>query len=836
MFDNMKTNFAIHAFKKTATLSLLFVSVFLWAPSTDGAEPANSTSTNSQNAPKVPDLAVYPPEIKLGSSRDFQSFVAVIRRDDGITEDASDRVQWTLADKTKVRRDGFKLFPTADGKTELVAKYNGAEVRIPITVSGASTKPPISFEKDVMPVLTRSGCNTGSCHGAARGKDGFRISLFGFDPEGDYHRITREIGVRRINLAVPEESLFLKKAIGVVPHTGGKLFDSKSDYYATILEWLQDGAKIDPKDKKPPTVASVAIYPEQAVIEGTGSTQRFVAVANYSDGSTRDVTRLAAFTSNNSGTAAIDSEGNVTAGRRGEAFVMARYDTHTVGSQVLALPENLQYMPPKIEGNYIDQLVGKKLQQLRVLPSGKCTDEEFIRRATIDITGLLPTEQEYASFMNDAGPDKRAALIDRLLERKEFSEIWAMKFAQLLMVKSTNQVSYKSAFLYANWLTDKFARNIPIDQMVRELLTSTGGTFKSPATNFYEIERDTLKTSENVAQVFMGIRTQCAQCHNHPFDRWTMDDYYGFASFFSQVGRKNAEDYREKIIYNRFGGEVNHLVTKKPVPPKFLGGESPQTRGKDRRAVVAEWLTSPENPFFATSIANRVWAHYMGVGIIDPVDDIRVSNPASNPELFDELGKKLVEYKYDFRRLVRDICNSQAYQRSSATNESNSHDNRNYAHAVVRRIPAESLLDCISQVTKHNDKFNGLPLGARAVQIADGRTTNYFLTTFGRSPRATVCECEATTDPSLSQALHLLNGSSVSNKIIAGKLVDTWLKEKLTPTDVLDRIYLRSLTRKPTEAEKKDLLAQVESSKDPKTGLEDIFWAVLNSREFVFNH
>nr|WP_286178266.1 DUF1549 domain-containing protein [Rhodopirellula sp. JC639] len=802
-----------------------------------GITPADEAASRSSDAPRKPDLAVYPPEIKLNSARDFQSFVAVIRRDDGITEDASDRVIWKIADESKVKRDGFKLLPLADGATELVAEYLGTEIRIPVTVSKADVKPPISFTNDVMPVLTRSGCNTGSCHGAARGKDGFRLSLFGFDPDGDYLRITREIGVRRINLALPEESLFLKKAIGSVPHTGGKLFDTDSDYYATVLEWLSDGAPADPADKKPPTVDSVAIYPDQAVIEGEGSTQRFVAVATYSDGTTRDVTRLAAFTSNNSGTAAIDDTGNVTAGRRGEAFVMARFDTHTVGSQVLALPTNLQYTPPKVTGNYIDQSVGKKLQQLRILPSGLCSDEEFIRRVTVDITGMLPTEEEYRSFVSDPADDKRAALIDRLLERKEFSEIWAMKFAQLLMIKSTNQVSYKSAFLYANWLTDKFAKNVPIDQMVRDLLTSTGGTFNSPATNFYEIERDTLKTAENVAQVFMGIRTQCAQCHNHPFDRWTMDDYYGFASFFSQIGRKNAEDYREKIIYNRGGGEVNHLVTKKPVPPTFLGGESPETRGKDRRAVVAEWLTSPDNPFFARSIANRVWAHYMGVGLVDEVDDIRVSNPPSNPELFDLLGEKLVEYDFDFRRLVRDICNSQAYQRSSDTNETNAHDNRNYAHAIIRRIPAESLLDCICQVTEAPDKFTGLPLGARAVQIADGKTSNYFLTTFGRAPRATVCDCEASTDPSLSQALHLLNGSSVSSKVAQGNKIKRWMDaDKLTEEQVIDRIYVRCLARSPSADELAELKATVDKAENKVAALEDIFWAVLNSREFVFNH
>ncbi|MEM0925503.1 MAG: DUF1549 and DUF1553 domain-containing protein [Planctomycetota bacterium] len=817
----------------SAVLSVGLSSLF----ASDAAEPTEESTAGKREATRRTDLAVYPPEIKLDSARDFQSFVAVLRRDDGITEDASDRVTWKIANPALVKIDGFQLTPQADGETELVAEYLGATVSVPVVVTNASSRPDISFTNDVMPVLTRASCNTGSCHGAARGKDGFQLSLFGFDPKGDYNRITREIGFRRINLAVPEESLFLEKATGAVPHTGGKLFGEDSDYYATVLEWLENGAKLDAADAPPPTVDSVAIYPAQAVLEGEGATQRFVAVANYSDGTTRDITRLGAFSSNNSTSAAIDKAGVVTAGRRGEAFVMARYDTHTVGSQVLALPATLEYTPPKVTGNYIDQLVGKKLQQLRIVPSGLCTDEEFIRRVTLDVTGLLPTEEEYQRFVADPAPDKRAALIDRLLERKEFSEIWAMKFAQLLMIKSSNQVSYKSAFLYANWLTDKFARNVPIDQMVRELLTSTGGTFNSPATNFYEIERDTLKTAENVAQVFMGIRTQCAQCHNHPFDRWTMDDYYGFASFFSQIGRKGGEDYRERIVYNRGGGEVNHLVTKKPVPPKFLGGDSPETRGKDRRAVVAEWLTSSENPFFATSIANRVWAHYMGVGLVDQVDDIRVSNPPSNPELFETLGAKLVEYDFDFRRLVRDICNSEAYQRSSATNESNSHDTRNYSHAIIRRIPSESLLDTICQVTEAPDKFNGLPLGARAVQIADGRTSNYFLTTFGRAPRATVCDCEASTDPSLSQALHLLNGSTTSRKISQGNKIKTWLeKEKLSEEEVIQRIYIRCLTRVPTAVEMEALTQSLVDASDKVAALEDIFWAVLNSREFVFNH
>jgi len=787
------------------------------------------------NASTPPAFAVYPPEILLDSARDFQSFVAVLTRDDGVTHDITDRVEWSLGGASIARIDGYVLAPQSDGEGELVASYLGVTQRVPVKVQNSGTSFPISFEKDVVPALTRTGCNTGACHGAARGKDGFRISLFGYDPAGDYHRITREIGVRRINLAVPQESLFLKKSVGAVQHSGGKRFDVDSDYYATVLEWLNDGAKPDPV--KPPVCESVVIYPPQAVLEGEGATQRFVAVGTYADGTTRDLSRLAGFTTNNPTSAEINDAGVVTAGARGEAFVMVRFDTHTVGSQVLVLPTELNYTPPQVTGNYIDELVGKKLRQVRIPPSPICGDEEFIRRATIDITGILPTEEEYNQFMADVAPDKREALVNRLLERKEFSEIWAMKFAQLLAIKSGNEVSYKSAFLYANWLTDQFARNVPLDEMVGELLASTGGTFTTPQTNFYEIERDRLKTAENVAQVFMGIRTQCAQCHNHPFDRWTMDDYYGFAAFFAQVGRKQAEDYREFVISNSGGGETKHPVSGQDMKPKFLGGEVPDVAGKDRRKVLADWLTSSENPYFAKSIANRVWAHFTGVGLVDQVDDIRASNPPSNPELFDRLGEKLVEYKFDFRQLVRDICASEAYQRSTATTPENETDSRNYAHATVRRIPAESLLDCISSVTEAPDKFRGLPLGARAVQIADGATSTYFLTTFGRSPRVTVCDCEATTDPSLSQALHLLNGSSVHNKIAQGRVVEKLLKEdNLSVEDAVTRLYIRCLSRKPTDTEMKDLQQTIAEAENEQQGLEDVFWALLNSREFVFNH
>jgi len=494
-------------------------------------------------------LQVYPGEIKMNTSAAYQNVIAVAQRSDGVTVDVTEQVEWQLAEPTLAKLENFQLKPLADGQTKLIAKWQGFTAETAVSVVDAVKPRPISFHLDIMPVLTRSGCNTGSCHGAARGKDGFRMSLFGFDPQGDYQRITREIGVRRINLAIPDQSLMLLKSTGAVPHTGGKRFEVGSTYFNTMLSWLQAGAPNDAT--APPTCTKVELFPPQAVLEGEGAKQRMVAVAHYSDGTMRDVSNLAAFTTNNERSAAVTTDGAVTAGVRGEAFVMARFDTHTVGSQVLALPVGLQYTAPEVTGNYVDKLIGDKLQKLRMLPSGLCTDEEFLRRVTIDIVGQLPTEEEYNAFIADTSADKRAKLIDKLLERKEFSEIWAMKWAQLLMIKSDAQVSYKAAFQYASWLTNQFANNVPIDQIVRELLSSSGGVFETPATNFYQGERDTLKTAENVAQIFMGIRTQCAQCHNHPFDRWTMDDYYGFASFFSQIGRKNGEDYREVIVFKR---------------------------------------------------------------------------------------------------------------------------------------------------------------------------------------------------------------------------------------------------------------------------------------------
>ena len=780
-------------------------------------------------------LDVYPPDIHLSNQQDRQSLLVVATRTDGVTEDVTTHVQLSLANDELVRIAEFDLHPIADGVTTLRVAYDGHTVEVPVTVKDAALDRPISFELDVMPVFMRAGCNAGSCHGAARGKDGFRLSLFGYDPDGDYQRLTHEISFRRLNLAIPEESLLLEKATGAVPHTGGKKFGADSEHYATLLRWIELGAPQDPTTT--PTCTAIELYPPQGVLEGKGTTQRFIVRAKYSDGTDRDVTTLAVFLTSNDHSMAISPAGIGSSAARGEALVMARFDKHTVGSQMLVLPDNLQYSSPSFQAtNYIDELVNAKLDRVRVLPSGTCSDEVILRRATIDITGLLPTLDEYTTFMADTASDKRNTLVDRLLARKEFAEIWAMKWANLLLIRSNgNDVSYKSVFLYSNWLTSQIAGNTPLDQIAKELLTARGGTFGNPATNFFQVERDTLKTSENVAQIFLGIRLQCAQCHNHPFDRWTMDDYYGFAAFFSQVARKDSVDYRERIVFDSGVGEIMHPVNGRAMAPKLLGSAQPDTSGRDRREILADWLASPQNPYFATSAANRVWHHFFGIGIVEPVDDNRVSNPPSNPELLRALGDRLTAYRYDFKRLVRDICASQAYQRATRRNPSNAHDENNFARARVRRIPAENLLDCLSQVTGTKDKFQGLPLGARATQIADGATTNYFLSTFGRSSRTTVCACEAT-DPTLSQALHLINGETIDRKIRDGRVIESWIDAGQTPSSIIEQLYLICLTRKATADEVRSLVALVSSADDQKAAFHDIFWALLNSREFLFNH
>ena len=789
-------------------------------------------------------LEIFPESITLETKRDFHRLVVFATFKDATTRDVTAFADLKVGDAKVAKLDAYSVHAVADvGSTEVVASLGGRVARIPVAVREGHKDRAVSFRLDVMPVFLRSTCNSGGCHGAARGKDGFRLSLFGMDPAGDYTRLTREMIGRRINLAIPEESTLVEKTVGLVPHSGNKLYDADSQYNKTILEWISTGAKDDPVDIA--KVTGIEVFPKQIVLEGKAATQQITVRATYSDGTDRDVTKLALFMSNNDPVAKIDKDGLVRSGDRGAAFMLARFDVFSVTAQAIVIPKGLVYERPKVaEVNYIDKAVNERLHRLRIVPSETCTDEEFIRRVYIDVVGLYPKPAELTAFLADKRPDRRVQLVEGLLQRKEFTELWVMKWAELLQIRSdipgNNNVPpfYKNALLYYNWMAAEIGKNRPINEIVVDLLSASGGTVSAPAVNYYQSELDRLKLSENVAQVFMGMRIQCAQCHNHPFDRWTMDDYYGFNAFFAQIGRKATDDPQEVIVFNSKGGESQHFLTKKSVKPKFLGGEEPELKpGDDRRRVMAEWLASPRNPYFARNVANLVWAHFLGVGVVDPVDDVRVSNPPSNPELLDELAARLTDYKYDVRRLVRDITASAAYQRSSKTNASNADDKLNFARAQVRRVRAEVLLDAISQITETPNKFQGLPLGARAVQIADGAVSNYFLQTFGRSKRESVASTEVKTDPNLSQALHLMNGDAVNDRIRRGQVVEKLIADGKKDDEIIRELFLRVFGRLPGANENKAISAAIAA--DPagrRFVLEDTFWALMNSKEFYFNH
>jgi hypothetical protein len=790
----------------------------------------------NQDSAQLSELRCYPPDIHLASVQARQRVVVQALYADGVTRDVTARTKFTLANPHLAKVADGLVSSLTNGQTDLRLTFAGRSLTVPVTVTNAAIQPPLSFRHDVLPVFTKAGCNAGACHGTSRGKDGFHLSLYGFDPDGDYFRLTREQIGRRINLALPRESLLIQKGLGAVQHTGGVRFTTNSALYQTLVNWLEAGAPQDPTNIS--KLTGIELFPKAAVMEGSNATQRFIVRAQYSDGTQRDVTPLAVLLSNNEGCARAAEDGAVTAGQRGEAFIQARFGEFNVGAPIIVIPKGLPYAWPNVPAfNYIDAAVYAKLKRLRLTPSELCDDTTFLRRVYLDLVGQLPPPAAVNQFLNDPDPAKRDKLVDELLGRKGFAELWVMKWAELLEIRSRENIVYpKAALVYYEWLRDQMLAGQSLDHIVQQLLTASGSTLREPAANYYQMEPDSQKLAENTAQVFLGMRIQCAQCHNHPFDRWTLNDYYGFTAFFTQVGRKPGDDPRETVIFDRHDGEAKHPVTGAVAPPKFLGGETPDLKGQSRREVLARWLTSPDNPYFARNVANIVWAHFLGRGIIEPVDDVRISNPASNPELLDALASRLVACHFDLKKLVRDICTSRTYQLSTKPNATNASDERNFAKAAIRRIRAEVLRDCISQVTEAQDKFPGLPRGAKAVEIPDGNTSDYFLTAFGRASRTTVCSCEVKVDPNLSQALHLLNGETIQNKIEEGGVVKTLLQRGKTPDQIITDLYLRCLSREPTPEEVAKLKTFFKDGAPPAPVLNDVFWSLLNAKEFVFNH
>ncbi|MEO6754185.1 MAG: DUF1549 domain-containing protein [Chthoniobacteraceae bacterium] len=783
-------------------------------------------------------LDIFPPEVSIGPKSDQQRVIVSFTDDDGFTHDVTDAAQASLADAGIADwRDGA-LHAVKTGATKLSVQHAGLTASAAVKVQ-AQAAPKVSFQNEVEPVLMRYGCNTGGCHGASRGKEGFRLSLFGYDPEADHFRLTREFLNRRINLAVPEESLLLLKGSNTLPHGGGKKLLPDDPNYALLLRWIREGADAD--EPAAPVISAVSVHPSELTLDAKGQTHAITVLAAMSDGTQRDVTHLSVLESSDKSVASVTADGQIASHQRGEAFISVRLPAFITGVRVDVVPRLATPLAASPQGhNYIDEHVYARLQKLRITPAGLTDDRAFIRRVFIDTIGLLPTPEEVSAFLADMHPDKRARLIDALLKREEFTDLWTMKWMERLQARSIVSASaalQKATINFNTWMRRQLADRVPMNQIFRTMIASRGTWMEQPETNFFR-ERDGKVLMENMSQLFLGARLQCAQCHNHPFDRWTQNDYYGMAAFFAQVGKKTVEDPQDMFIYENASGEMLHPVSNVVMKPKFLGGAAPATQATERRKVLADWLTSPDNTLVARNLANIYWQHFFGTGIIDPVDDVRVSNPPSNPALLDALAAHLTTANFDFRVLIRDILNSRTYQHASTPNDTNRADHRNFSRCYPRRPRAEVLWDCITQVTGHRPNFYLELPGTRAVQLFDGGLTNDFLNLFGRTRRETPCTCDIKNAPTLTQALHLINGDTVTTTIRNGDRLHQWLPRfQNDMSQVLDHLSLTTLSRLPTTAEKTaftELLKTHPSGRD--AAFEDIFWTLLNSSEFLFNH
>jgi hypothetical protein len=709
--------------------------------------------------------------------------------------------------------------------------------------------PNVSFRNHVIPILTKAGCNSGACHGAAAGKNGFKLTLRGYDPETDYLTLTRQAAGRRTNALEPARSLLLLKPTRAVPHMGGKRFAVGSPEYNVIASWIAAGTPA-PRDSDA-RIQRLEVTPGKRTL-GEGQEVQLAVRARFSDGKVEDVTRWSRFTSGDETVAGVDDTGLVKAQGFGETAINVSY-LSLVGHTRVAIP-----FPQEVDAaafrsaprhNFIDDLVLAKLQQLHIAPSGPCTDAEFIRRAYLDAAGILPTPEERERFLADTAPDKRARLVEALLERPEFVDYWAYKWSDVFLV-STRKLNRKNAQAFYGWIRAAVAANKPWDAFARELTTASGRSDEQGAVNYFLIHRNPIDLAENYTQAFLGVTITCARCHNHPLEKWTQKDYYGYANLFARVANK--VDGGAVTVYTVPAGDLNlgqgssSPRVGKPLPPRPLDGKPlPLDSAIDRREYLARWLTSPANPLFARTVVNRVWGNFFGRGLVHPVDDLRSTNPASNEELFTAVTQDFVAHGFDVKHLIRTVMGSATYQRSSAANALNLDDDKYGSHYLARRLPAEVILDALSQVTGVPETFAGYPPGTRALQLPDTRVKSYFLTAFGRPERLVTSSGERQADPSLAQALHAINGETLNKKLMSPEgVIGRLLSQGATDEAVVRSLYLSALSREPTAEEDKALAeAMAREARTPgaspenrRVVLEDIAWALLTSKEFLFNH
>jgi hypothetical protein len=790
-------------------------------------EPAKS--------PAVVKLNVFPKTLKLTHLRDARSLLVAGVTKDGDVVDLTPSAKLAADGKVAtVDAEGY-VTPKAVGKTHVTVAAAGLSVKVPVDVTDVANKP-VSFSREIMPILSKVGCNAGTCHGSRAGKNGFKLSLRGYDADYDYRALVDDLAGRRFNRSQPAQSLMLLKPTNGVPHEGGFLFDEESRPYKMIEQWIAEGCKWDTAAK----VTKLDVFPKNPLLGKKGERLRQIVIAHYSDGTTRDVTRDAHFESSNFDVATVSKAGEIETVMRGETGILIRYEGAyiTNPATVIGNRDGFKWNNSP-EYNFIDQLVNAKLRRMKILPSDLCTDAEFLRRLKFDLCGIPPTTDEIRKFLADKRDSrtKRLAKIDEYLSSPEYVDHWTLKWSDLLMANS-KYIKTKGVWSFRNWIRNNIATNKPYDKFVHQLLTASGSTFENPAANYYRVAREPKEVMENMTQVFIGTRFMCAQCHDHPFEKWTQTNYYELSAFFAQVGRKKGVRKDDEIIFTTRGSEpVIHAGTGLAVQPSFPYEHAGMDKSlKDRRRQLAQWLTSPQNPFFAKSLVNRYWSYFTGRGIIDPVDDIRTSNPPVNPELLAALEADFIKSKFDLKRLVRNIVTSHTYQRSFRTNKWNEDDATNYSHANPRRLAAEQLYDAIMIATGAPFAIPGAPAGFRSAQLPDPKIKVGFLDMFGRPPRESPCECERSSTVSLGQTLNLVNGPTIGNAIAHPQgLIARSIKAKLPPAKLIEEVYLSVINRPPSAEERARAEKYFAEVKNPKEAAEDLMWALINSPAFLFN-
>ena len=797
-------------------------------------------STNSLRAADVEldRIEVYPAEVQLTGVREQAQLLVTGYYVDGSIQDLTRVATITTANADVAIVKGSVAYPQADGEGSLNVEFEGKTAPVKVVVANQQEPQPVSFLYDTLAALSKNSCNAGACHGSPSGKGGFRLSLRAFDPKLDELTLIREDFGRRTNSLDPDNSLLLLKPLMKVAHSGGRQIRVDDPAYAVIRDWIEEGCKMDVADAARPV--KIEVYPKSGRVLKKPAVQQQLSVwAHYSDGRVRDVTPLAVYSSSDVEVADVDRNGFVEGLKRGEVAVVVRY-LEFIESSFITFVEEVEdfvWNDPQVN-NYVDVAVDQKLKQLKYLPSDLCTDEEFVRRVYLDVIGILPSLKEVTAFAEDVDPAKRAKIVDRLLERPEYSKFWALKWGDLLRLTS-GQVTNEGVYKYYRWVERSFRENQPYDEFATELLTATGSTFSNPAANFYRTSKDMNDCVETISQVFLGARLQCAKCHNHPFERWTQDNYYGMAAFFNRVQRTNTKRTNEMFIYVSQSGEVTQPRTQQKMKPWVPGqGDIENPNAFDRRLDFASWLTKPDNPFFAKIEVNRIWSQVFGRGIVEPADDFRDTNPPSNAMLLDQLAKDFVENGYDRKAILATILKSRTYQTSYQPNDFNEDDTKYFSHYQPRLLSAEQLLDAICHVTQVAETFGGLPAGTKATHLpAPDLVNNEFLKIFGQPERQTVCACERTNESNLSMAIQFFNGPLIYNKL---KSETNSFRRSMTDgkdnSQIITLLYNLAVCRNPSETELKASLDHIASKEDRVEALEDICWAILNTNEFLFQH